>query len=82
MQVQGFAAITVPLCEANREFRIPTMTAVGFSMDGRMPRELMVNALRMALFRSKLAPVLLRHSVCGRSSGRKNIVQLVQSPLG
>lgn len=39
-----------------------TRMIVGWSMDGRMTRELAMNALRMARFRRKPAPGLLHHS--------------------
>ncbi|WP_440030641.1 DDE-type integrase/transposase/recombinase, partial [Chromobacterium amazonense] len=35
---------------------------VGWAMDGRMTRELVMDALRMARFRRKPAPGLLHHS--------------------
>jgi putative transposase len=39
-----------------------TRMIVGWSMDGRMTRELVMNALRMARFRRKPAPGVLHHS--------------------
>jgi putative transposase len=39
-----------------------TRMIVGWAMDGRMTRELVINALRMARFRRKPAPGLLHHS--------------------
>lgn len=39
-----------------------TRMIVGWSLDGRMTRELVMNALRMARFRRKPAPGLLHHS--------------------
>ena len=39
-----------------------TRMIVGWSMDSRMTRELVMNALRMARFRRKPQPDLLHHS--------------------